>query len=99
MLTPTVLTPRCCLRFVLMQAEQAASGKATPCASPVWHPLDIKTFVGVSGPYDMERLSDHLHRRGLYKDLLAGIMSIDGRPAFNVFSPMEVLKSAAQGVE
>jgi prenylcysteine alpha-carboxyl methylesterase len=44
----------------------------------VWHPLLVKAFVGISGAYDLEGLAQHLHQRGLYRDLLDTIMSIDG---------------------
>ncbi len=31
------------------------------------------------GAYDLEGLAEHLHRRGLYKDLLDSVMTLDGR--------------------
>jgi hypothetical protein len=31
------------------------------------------------GAYDLEGLAEHLHRRGLYKDLLDTVMTLDGR--------------------
>lgn len=80
---------------LLKQAEQAASGQAVLGAAPVWHPLDIKTFIGVSGAYELEGLADHLHRRGLYKDLLATIMSIDGQVAYQDLSPVHVARTMA----
>ena len=55
---------------LLNQASQAVAGEAVLGAAPVWHPLDIKGFVGVSGAYDLEGLEGHLHKRGLYKSLL-----------------------------
>jgi hypothetical protein len=47
--------------------------------APLWHPSCLSGFVGVSGAYDLEGLAAHLHRRGLYKNLLDTIMSIDGQ--------------------
>jgi prenylcysteine alpha-carboxyl methylesterase len=44
--------------------------------------------VGVSGCYDLQGLAHHLHGRGLYKSLLESIMSIDGKPAWEVLSPL-----------
>jgi hypothetical protein len=44
------------------QVAQAATGEAVLGAAPVWHPLDVKAFVGVSGAYDLEGLAEHLHR-------------------------------------
>jgi hypothetical protein len=46
------------------QAAQAAAGEAVLGAAPVWHPLGVKAFVGVSGAYDLEGLAEHLHRWG-----------------------------------
>jgi prenylcysteine alpha-carboxyl methylesterase len=83
---------------LLKQAEQAASGQAVQGAAPVWHPLDIKGFIGVSGAYELEGLAEHLHRRGLYKSLLASIMSVDGQVAYAALSPVHVARSAAPGL-
>jgi prenylcysteine alpha-carboxyl methylesterase len=55
---------------LLNQASQAVAGEAVLGAAPVWHPLDVKGFVGVSGAYDLEGLEGHLHKRGLYRSLL-----------------------------
>eukprot|EP00775_Hariotina_reticulata_P013750 gene13750-13869_t len=63
---------------LLNQATQAATGEAVLGGAPVWHPQALAGFVGVSGAYDLEGLAQHLHRRGLYKNLLDTIMSIDG---------------------
>lgn len=58
---------------------QAATGQAVLGGAPLWHPSCLAGFVGVSGAYDLEGLAAHLHRRGLYKNLLDTIMSIDGQ--------------------
>lgn len=62
--------------------KQASAVAATsPCLSPLpppqpreappgsWPPFDIRRirgFVGLSGVYNIERLTGHFHRRGLY---------------------------------
>lgn len=41
---------------------------------PVWW-----CVVVLGGAYDLEGLAEHLHRRGLYKNLLDSVMTLDGR--------------------
>jgi len=79
------------------QAEQAATGRPVLGASPVWSPSDVRAFVGVSGAYDLEGLAEHLHRRGLYKNLFEQIMSINGLPALHQLSPLAAARSWAPG--
>src|SRR5512147_821461 len=55
---------------LLSQAGQAATGQAVLAGAPLWHPQALAGFVGVSGAYDLEGLAQHLHKRGLYKNLL-----------------------------
>ena len=50
---------------LLLQAEQAATGKQTIGSFPAWSPAAIRGFVGISGAYDLKALSERLHRRGL----------------------------------
>jgi len=57
-----IAEPRSSTHIDRTQVAQAASGEAVLGAAPVWHPLDIKAFVGVSGAYDLEGLAEHLHR-------------------------------------
>lgn len=64
---------------LLSQAAQAATGQAVLGGAPLWHPQALAGFVGISGAYDLEGLAQHLHKRGLYKNLLDTIMSIDGQ--------------------
>lgn len=57
----------------------------------VWRALLIRCMCAVlsaacarvvllpGGAYDLEGLAEHLHRRGLYKDLLDSVMTLDGR--------------------
>lgn len=42
-------------------------------AQPAWCPRDVHAFVGVSGVYDLGGLAEHLHRRGLYKNLFCQV--------------------------
>lgn len=83
------------LLALLNQAMQAASGEAVLGAAPVWHPTSIRSFTGVSGAYDLIGLAEHLHSRGLYKSLLGTIMSLDGKPAWDVLSPLSAAGRAA----
>jgi prenylcysteine alpha-carboxyl methylesterase len=73
------------------EEEDGLVEAATPlpfygCA-PRWDLGRIKGYVGVSGAYDLVTLADHLHRRGLYKRLFEGIMSVDGVPSLAELSP------------
>jgi len=70
-----------------VRCPQAATGEAALGGAPVWHPQALAGFVGVSGAYDLEGLAQHLHRRGLYKNLLDTIMSIDGQVRSAVCEP------------
>jgi prenylcysteine alpha-carboxyl methylesterase len=62
-------------------------------AEPGWSPTSVRGFIGISGAYDLSRLSEHLHRRGLYRNLFKQIMSIDGQTAYSQLSPLNVVKS------
>jgi len=77
----------CAERCVLPRGRNGS--KASPLGSPPtgWSPTQIKAFVGVSGAYDMLRLSDHLNDRGLHLSLLNSIMSINGRTCLEDISP------------
>lgn len=92
-----------CSRFILNpnppppQAQQTAMGAAVQGAAPVWHPLAVKAFVGVSGAYDLPALAEHLHRRGLYRNLLHTIMTVDGRVALKEMSPVHAIRMFGAG--
>lgn len=73
------------------QAQFAATGEASFGSYPSWPPATLRAFVGVSGAYDLDGLAEHLHRRGLYRGLFEQIMSLDGRPAYNELSPVQVV--------
>lgn len=75
------------------QAEQAALDSSTPPAHahthtlgacPAWSPRSLRAFVGVSGAFDLRALAEHLHRRGLYKELYERVMSINAIDAYGV---------------
>ena len=56
--------------------------------SPPWDILRLKGFIGVSGAYNLVTLADHLHRRGLYRNLFEAIMvGPDGTPMLTDLSP------------
>lgn len=78
---------------LLNQAAQAATGEAVWGGAPVWHPASLGGFVGVSGAYDLEGLAEHLHRRGLYRNLLDTIMSVDGQVAYELLSPLHAARN------
>ncbi|GLC41944.1 hypothetical protein PLESTB_001050700 [Pleodorina starrii] len=61
---------------LIKQAEQAARGYPCLGATPAWSPACLRAFVGVSGAYDLKSLAEHLHRRGLYKNLFERIMTL-----------------------
>lgn len=69
------------------QVEQAVHGGKALGGFPAWDPSKIKGFCGVSGPYNMYALQDHLDRRGLYKNILRTLMSVDGEVMFKDLSP------------
>lgn len=46
---------------------------------PGQHPTPHTSPTHSGGAYDLEGLAEHLHRRGLYKNLLDSIMSLDGK--------------------
>lgn len=82
----------------IRQAEQLATGRTDLLgAFPEWSPTEIQGFVGVSGAYDLEALMEHLHKRGLYRNLFKTVMSISGKPAVDVLSPLHAVRCAAPG--
>lgn len=83
---------------LIRQAEQAARGEAVAGAAPVWHPMDVRAFIGISGAYDLEGLAEHLHRRGLYKNLFEHIMTVDGKVATRFLSPLNAVVTADAAV-
>lgn len=67
------------------------------CA-PRWDPLALRSFVGVSGIYDLVAARDHMHELGLDRTLQDQLMSIHGKPAHGRLSPTHcALAVAAAG--
>lgn len=50
--------------------------------------------IPIAGAYDLEGLAQHLHARGLYKELLDSIMCVDGRVAYDQLSPLHAARAA-----
>jgi prenylcysteine alpha-carboxyl methylesterase len=80
------------------QEDSGAAAENTPTAaiggSPTWDPRHLKGFVGVSGAYNLVTLSEHLHKRGLYKKLFASIMAgPTGTPMLAELSPSLVAET------
>jgi prenylcysteine alpha-carboxyl methylesterase len=77
---------------VLLPIPEVTTKPPTPAAvlggSPAWDPRRVKGFVGVSGAYNLVTLSEHLHKRGLYRNLFASIMAgPKGTPMLAELSP------------
>jgi prenylcysteine alpha-carboxyl methylesterase len=66
-------------------AEKAQLGEQPEALA--WQPQQIRTFVGVSGAYDMVGLEKHLCTRGMHSRLLNAIMSVNGKPCLKDLSP------------
>ena len=49
-----------------------------------------------SGAYNLYALADHLHRRGLYRNMFEAIHSLDGQPQLRELSPTYLLRSGWQ---
>ncbi|GAV71039.1 Abhydrolase_3 domain-containing protein [Cephalotus follicularis] len=50
-----------------------------------WSVSQIKTYFGLSGGYNLFKLVDHFHNRGLYRSIFLSIM--EGEESFQKFSP------------
>lgn len=66
-------------------AEKAQLGDQLKAVA--WQPQQIRTFIGVSGAYDMVGLEKHLSQRGMHSKLLNAIMSVNGKPCLKDISP------------
>lgn len=56
-----------------------------------WKASQFKAYFGISGGYNLYKLIDHFHRRGLYRNLFLRIM--EGEESFNRYSPELFLQS------
>ncbi|KAL4424612.1 hypothetical protein ABPG77_002230 [Micractinium sp. CCAP 211/92] len=82
----------------VQRRQQKQQQKDTVGALPAWDPTRISSFVGVSGAYNLYALADHLHRRGLYRNLFEAIHSLDGRPLLRELSPTFLLRKLGPSV-
>ncbi|WOK98668.1 putative isoprenylcysteine alpha-carbonyl methylesterase ICME [Canna indica] len=65
---------------LLDQAMKESKGENTS-----WSVTQIKTYFGLSGPYNLLDLVDHFHKRGLYRRIFLGIM--EGEQSLQRYSP------------
>jgi len=56
----------------------------------VWELLNIKSFIGIAGPYNISAIENHFHQKGLPRRLLHAIFG--GRQNLRSFSPFHVLQ-------
>ena len=78
---------------LLGQAAAHATGRPAPGSSPSWDVAKVQGFVGVSGAYNLESLAGHLHRRGLYRNMLSSIMQgPGGAPWLAELSPTHAVR-------
>ncbi|GMH34097.1 hypothetical protein BSKO_01931 [Bryopsis sp. KO-2023] len=75
---------------LLTQVQRRVFGSSKLGVGRDWDPLDLQSFIGVSGAYCLESLSEHLHSRGLYKSLFEQIMMIDGEVSLQTLSPLNI---------
>ena len=77
---------------LLAQCKREATGKSGWYGdTPAWNPRTIRSFVGVSGAYNLIELAEHLHKRGLYRNMFNAIMAgPDGSPRLDELSPVFV---------
>lgn len=69
-----------------------------------WKAKDIKGFIGISGPYDIQAMKEHFHKRGLHRDVYSEIFkmkrqifcdsSVDDEKQLNIdyISPTQYVK-------
>lgn len=61
----------------LVLLERCLAESANPEIADRWSARDIKRFVGISGPYNLEKISTHLAKRGLKPEILRYICDDD----------------------
>lgn len=73
---------------LLAQAFQESEKSTCLGGTPSWDSKALKGFVGVSGAYNLVTLADHLHERGLYRNMFESMMTgPDGKPMLAELSP------------
>lgn len=60
----------CLLRQAQHEHTLARYRQPPPPHELRWRASSVRRFVGVSGPYDLEQLFEHLHRFGAYRSVL-----------------------------
>jgi prenylcysteine alpha-carboxyl methylesterase len=76
------------LLALIAQSKRHVEGGYPLCSVPSWNPKRLVGYIGVSGAYNLVTLADHLHHRGLYRNIFSTIMSTpDGRNGVMEFSP------------
>lgn len=73
--------------FMSLQVQLKLDDESYLLRGRTWDPKVTKGFIGVSGAYSLDLLSEHLHRRGLYKRMFESIMTLNGKPALKELSP------------
>ncbi len=91
---PPVRCRRSSIIHALLQAERVLTGDSCVGASPAWDPARIAGFIGVSAPYNLYALADHLNARGLNRTLFDRIMSVQGTAMLRPLSPVYALRHA-----
>eukprot|EP00475_Leptophrys_vorax_P014716 TRINITY_DN20999_c0_g2_i1.p1 TRINITY_DN20999_c0_g2~~TRINITY_DN20999_c0_g2_i1.p1 ORF type:complete len:558 (+),score=102.24 TRINITY_DN20999_c0_g2_i1:124-1797(+) len=84
-------------QMYLEHKEQSLSeGLLVPPSSPgaelSWRSSELSSWVGISGPYNLQAIENHLHRRGFYKHILGEIMEND---LFKI-SPSRLLRAKGE---
>jgi prenylcysteine alpha-carboxyl methylesterase len=75
---------------LLEQATKELKGESIS-----WTVSQIKAYFGLSGGYNLYKLVDHFHNRGLYRSIFLSIM--EGEESFEKFSPEVRLKDPVVG--
>lgn len=76
---------------LLKQCLREHTFKSDNRADPIqWSVSQLQSWVGISGPYNMEALAPHLHQKGLYKNVMLTIMEA----GFFEASPSRLLRSS-----
>lgn len=78
------------------ESERDSGGKASeePASNEAelaWRASDFKAYFGISGGYNLYKLVDHFHSRGLYRTLFLSIM--EGEGSLLRFSPEHRVQS------
>ncbi|XP_057769913.1 isoprenylcysteine alpha-carbonyl methylesterase ICME [Salvia miltiorrhiza] len=71
---------------LLQQAVKESKGE-----SIYWSPSQINAYFGLSGGYNLLKLVDHFHNRGLYRSIFLSIM--EGEKSLEKFSPETIIRN------